>query len=138
MLARSLAWARICPAADSSACARASRPAGRITQMHTHIGGSQFLGTDARVSVCRPRFRKVICGPAARAQAAGTKLQWAPEVVDRLLQECDASTDALSLLSLAGLYEDYGKRAAQEWAAAEHRYWVVIGRSSEELLVPRC
>ena len=56
------------------------------------------------------RFREVICGPAARAQAAGTKLQWAPEVVDRLLQECDASADALPLLSLtlAGLYDDYG------------------------------
>ena len=75
----------------------------------------QLVGLDAHpfddLKPMRPdRFREVICGPAARAQAAGTKLQWAPEVVDRLLQECDASADALPLLSLtlAGLYEDYG------------------------------
>ena len=56
------------------------------------------------------RFREVICGPAARAEAAGTKLQWAPEVVECLLQACHASADALPLLSLtlARLYEDYG------------------------------
>jgi WD40 repeat protein len=55
------------------------------------------------------RFREVICGPAARAQAAGHKLQWAPEVVERLIQACDSSADALPLLSLtlARLYEDY-------------------------------
>ena len=56
------------------------------------------------------RFREVICGPAARLEDAGTKLQWAPEVVERLLQACDTSANALPLLSLtlAGLYEDYG------------------------------
>ncbi len=55
------------------------------------------------------RFREVICGPVARAQAAGHKLQWAPEVVERLIQACDSSADALPLLSLtlARLYEDY-------------------------------
>ena len=56
------------------------------------------------------RFREVICGPAARLEDAGTKLHWAPEVVERLLQACDTSANALPLLSLtlAGLYEDYG------------------------------
>jgi len=56
------------------------------------------------------RFREVICGPAGRLGAAGTKLQWDPEVVERLIQACDASADALPLLALTleNLYEDYG------------------------------
>ena len=56
------------------------------------------------------RYREVICGPAARAQRAGSRLQWAPELVERLLADCAAGADALPLLSLtlARLYEDYG------------------------------
>ena len=74
----------------------------------------QLVGLEAYVfEDLRPmppdRFREVICGPVARAQAAGHKLQWAPEVVERLIQACDSSADALPLLSLtlARLYEDY-------------------------------
>jgi hypothetical protein len=56
------------------------------------------------------RYREVICGPAARAQRAGGRLQWAPELVEQLLVDCAAGADALPLLSLtlARLYEDYG------------------------------
>ncbi len=55
------------------------------------------------------RFREVICGPADRLESSGTRLRWAPEVVDALLKACDAGADALPLLSLtlARLYEDY-------------------------------
>jgi hypothetical protein len=74
----------------------------------------QLVGLEAYVfEDLRPmppdRFREVICRPVARAQAAGRKLQWAPEVVERLIQACDSSADALPLLSLtlARLYEDY-------------------------------
>ena len=74
----------------------------------------QLVGLEAYVfEDLRPmppdRFREVICGPVARAHAAGHKLQWAPEVVERLIQACDSSADALPLLSLtlARLYEDY-------------------------------
>ncbi|MBS1692256.1 MAG: TIR domain-containing protein [Actinobacteria bacterium] len=56
------------------------------------------------------RFREVICGPADRLESAGSRLRWAPEVVERILQACDSSADALPLLSLtlARLYEDFG------------------------------
>ena len=42
--------------------------------------------------------------------APGSRLQWAPELVEQLLADCAAGADALPLLSLtlARLYEDYG------------------------------
>ena len=42
--------------------------------------------------------------------AGGSRLQWAPELVEQLLVDCAAGADALPLLSLtlARLYEDYG------------------------------
>ena len=73
------------------------------------VGVEAYVFEDLRPM--RPdRFREVILGPAGRAEAADTKMQWAPEVVERLLQACDASADALPLLSLtlASLYDDYG------------------------------
>jgi len=75
----------------------------------------QLAGLDARVfddlrPMAADRYREVICGPAARAQRAGSRLQWAPELVERLLADCAAGADALPLLALtlARLYEDYG------------------------------
>ena len=75
----------------------------------------QLAGLEAQVfDDLRPmppdRYREVICGPAARAQRAGSRLQWAPELVERLLVDCAAGADALPLLALtlARLYEDYG------------------------------
>lgn len=55
------------------------------------------------------RFRDVICKPVDRLRAAGTKLEWDPDVVEDLVRE-SAGADALPLLSLtlATLYEDYG------------------------------
>jgi WD40 repeat protein len=57
------------------------------------------------------RYREVICRPAERAQRAGSRLQWAPELVERLLVDCAEGADALPLLSLtlSRLYEDYGQ-----------------------------
>jgi WD40 repeat protein len=75
----------------------------------------QLAGLEARLfedlkPMPRDRYREVICGPAARAQRAGSRLQWAPELVERLLSDCAAGADALPLLALtlARLYEDYG------------------------------
>ncbi|MEE6178713.1 nSTAND1 domain-containing NTPase [Mycobacterium sp. 050134] len=58
----------------------------------------------------RDRYREVICGPAERAQRAGGRLRWSPDLVERLLADCAEGADALPLLSLtlARLYEDYG------------------------------
>ncbi len=77
----------------------------------------QLSGLDAKVfDDLRPmppdRYREVICGPAARAQREGSRLHWAPELVERLLADCAAGADALPLLALtlARLYEDYGGR----------------------------
>ena len=77
----------------------------------------QLTGLDAKVfDDLRPlppdRYREVICGPAARAQREGSRLHWAPELVERLLADCAAGADALPLLALtlARLYEDYGGR----------------------------
>ena len=75
----------------------------------------QLAGLEARVfDDLRPmppdRFREVICGPAARAQRAGSRLQWTPELVEQLLRDCAAGADTLPLLALtlARLCEDYG------------------------------
>ena len=88
----------------------------------------QLAGLEARVfEDLKPmppdRYREVICGPAARAQRAGGRLRWAPELVERLLVDCAAGADALPLLALtlARLYEDYGTvwsglRSTRRWA----------------------
>ncbi|SNY80635.1 WD40 repeat [Nocardia amikacinitolerans] len=56
------------------------------------------------------QFKEVICGPARRARQAGSKLAFAPELVDRLLDDWSHGADTLPLLSLtlARLYQDYG------------------------------
>ncbi|TQM30854.1 TIR domain-containing protein [Nocardia bhagyanarayanae] len=56
------------------------------------------------------QFKEVICGPARRAREAGSKLAFAPELVDRLLEDWSHGADTLPLLSLtlARLYQDYG------------------------------
>ncbi|WP_040690714.1 nSTAND1 domain-containing NTPase [Nocardia vinacea] len=56
------------------------------------------------------QFKEVICGPARRAQEAGSKLSFAPDLVDRLLDDWSRGADTLPLLSLtlARLYQDYG------------------------------
>ena len=55
-------------------------------------------------------FKDVINGPAARATAAGRRLQLAPELVAQLLADCTESADALPILSLtlARLYREHG------------------------------
>lgn len=56
------------------------------------------------------QFKEVICGPARRARQAGSKLAFAPDLVDRLLDDWSHGADTLPLLSLtlARLYQDYG------------------------------
>ncbi|MFI7670621.1 TIR domain-containing protein [Nocardia sp. NPDC049526] len=56
------------------------------------------------------QFKEVICGPARRAREAGSKLSFAPDLVDRLLDDWSRGADTLPLLSLtlARLYQDYG------------------------------
>jgi hypothetical protein len=72
--------------------------------------GSVWRPTSSKTSSrCHPTGSVRSSAGRSRAQAAGHKLQWAPEVVERLIQACDSSADALPLLSLtlARLYEDY-------------------------------
>ncbi len=59
------------------------------------------------------QFREVICGPAERAAKSGSRLVWAPELVERLLADCASGADTLPLLALtlARLYHDYGNGA---------------------------
>jgi WD40 repeat protein len=80
------------------------------------------------------RFREVICGPAGRLEAAGTKLQWDPDVVERLIQACDASSNALPLLSLTleNLHEDYGGDG--EITLAEYESMGGMGRVVENVV----
>ncbi|WP_433527246.1 TIR domain-containing protein [Nocardia pseudovaccinii] len=56
------------------------------------------------------QFKEVICGPARRAREAGSNLSFAPDLVDRLLDDWSRGADTLPLLSLtlARLYQDYG------------------------------
>ena len=55
------------------------------------------------------QFKEVITGPAARATASGRTLRIAPDLVDRLLDDCAEGGDTLPLLSLTldRLYRDY-------------------------------
>ncbi|WP_063813167.1 nSTAND1 domain-containing NTPase [Nocardia anaemiae] len=56
------------------------------------------------------QFKEVICGPVRRAREAGSRLSFAPDLVDRLLEDWSRGADTLPLLSLtlARLYQDYG------------------------------
>ncbi|MBH0122230.1 TIR domain-containing protein [Rhodococcus sp. CX] len=58
----------------------------------------------------RTEFKEVVCGPAARATAAGRPLEVEPALLNRLLSACGQGADTLPLLALtmARLYEDYG------------------------------
>ncbi|MGK8558449.1 nSTAND1 domain-containing NTPase [Nocardia gipuzkoensis] len=58
----------------------------------------------------RERFRDIITGPARRASAAGHRLDFAPDLIDRILADCRDGADTLPLvaLTLAALYRDYG------------------------------
>ncbi|MEU8898081.1 TIR domain-containing protein [Nocardia sp. NPDC048505] len=58
----------------------------------------------------RTRFREVITGPAARATAAGRRLDLEPALLDKLVADCTDGADTLPLLALtlARLYQDYG------------------------------
>ncbi|MFD6400254.1 TIR domain-containing protein [Nocardia sp. NPDC060249] len=56
------------------------------------------------------QFKEVIVGPARRAREAGAQLSFAPDLVERLLDDWSRGADTLPLLSLtlARLYRDYG------------------------------
>ncbi|MFC9476480.1 TIR domain-containing protein [Nocardia sp. NPDC056952] len=56
------------------------------------------------------QFKEVIVGPARRAREAGAALSFAPDLVERLLDDWSRGADTLPLLSLtlARLYRDYG------------------------------
>ena len=56
------------------------------------------------------QFKEVITGPAKRATQSGRALELAPDLVDRLLDDCKGGIDTLPLLSLtlSRLYEKYG------------------------------
>ncbi|MEV0105230.1 TIR domain-containing protein, partial [Nocardia sp. NPDC050799] len=58
----------------------------------------------------RHRFRDIITGPAARASAAGHRVEFTDELIDRLLSDCHDGADTLPLLALtlATLHRDYG------------------------------
>ncbi|WP_194814343.1 TIR domain-containing protein [Nocardia sp. XZ_19_385] len=58
----------------------------------------------------RTRFREVITGPAARATAAGHRLEIEPALLDKLVADCTDGADTLPLLALtlARLHQDYG------------------------------
>ncbi|MEV6660165.1 nSTAND1 domain-containing NTPase [Nocardia fluminea] len=56
------------------------------------------------------QFKEVIVGPARRAREAGAELSFAPDLVERLLDDWSRGADTLPMLSLtlARLYRDYG------------------------------
>ncbi|MFG1774425.1 TIR domain-containing protein [Nocardia salmonicida] len=56
------------------------------------------------------QFKEVIVGPVRRASEAGAELSFAPDLVERLLDDWSRGADTLPLLSLtlARLYQDYG------------------------------
>ncbi|MFD4353589.1 TIR domain-containing protein [Nocardia sp. NPDC058518] len=56
------------------------------------------------------QFKEVIVGPVRRAREAGAALSFAPDLVERLLDDWSRGADTLPLLSLtlARLYRDYG------------------------------
>ncbi|MFD4460057.1 TIR domain-containing protein [Nocardia sp. NPDC058480] len=56
------------------------------------------------------QFKEVIVGPVRRAREAGAELSFAPDLVERLLDDWSRGADTLPLLSLtlARLFRDYG------------------------------
>ncbi|CAI8820069.1 dynein assembly factor with WDR repeat domains 1 [Pseudomonas sp. IT-194MI4] len=68
---------------------------------------------DALKPMPRAQFKEVITGPAQRATDSGRKLVLRPDLINRLLEDCDQGGDSLPLLglTLARLYRDYGSDA---------------------------
>ena len=56
------------------------------------------------------QFKEVILGPASRALSSGRVVEFKPDLVRRLLDDCASGADTLPLLSLtlARLYSNYG------------------------------
>ena len=56
-------------------------------------------------------FKEVITGPAQRSKASDHPFMVAPELVDKLVEDCAEGTDTLPLLSLtlSGCYQDYSR-----------------------------
>jgi WD40 repeat protein len=87
-------------------------------QARPELAGAELFGE------LRPmpteRFEEVITGPAERVTADGRPLEFAPDLVDRLLADCKEGGDTLPLLALtlSRLYEKYG--AAKKLTLAQY------------------
>jgi WD40 repeat protein len=77
-------------------------------QARPELAGAELFGELRPMAT--ERFEEVITGPAERATADGRPLEFAPDLVDRLLADCKEGGDALPLLALtlSRLYEKYG------------------------------
>jgi hypothetical protein len=75
------------------------------------LDGLQTVTFNDLKPMSQMRFAEVIKGPAARATAAGDRLQVDDELVRQLLADCTEGADTLPILSLtlARLYVDHGQ-----------------------------
>ena len=80
-------------------------------QTHRALKGVGTVLFDELKPMPPDQFREVITKPAARAAEKGHRVEFATDLVDALLEELREGADTLPLLSLtlARLYEDYGK-----------------------------
>jgi WD40 repeat protein len=80
-----------------------------LLRMAPQLEGVDWQVFDDLKPMPQTQYREVICGPADQIASADARVQWDPELVDRLLQDCAASADALPLLALtlSRLYGDY-------------------------------
>ena len=80
-------------------------------QTAAELAGLKSVVFDALKPMPRAQFKEVITGPALRATASGRQLEVRPELVCRLLADCDQpGGDSLPLLglTLARLYREFG------------------------------
>ena len=74
------------------------------------LEGLRSVLFDALKPMPRAQFKDIITGPAQRATAGGQRLDVEPDLVTRLLDDCQRGADTLPLLglTLARLYRDFG------------------------------
>ena len=74
------------------------------------LDGLRSVLFDALKPMPRTQFKDIITGPAQRASASGHPLDIHPDLVTRLLDDCQRGADTLPLLglTLARLYRDFG------------------------------
>ncbi|MET0993064.1 MAG: TIR domain-containing protein, partial [Mycobacterium sp.] len=93
-----------------------------VMQNHPSLGEINSVLFDELKPMPPSQFKEVITGPASRSEQADQHVQFAPDLVEKLLADASEGADTLPLLSLtlARLYTDWIDGSAEELTLAHY------------------